>query len=125
MVIELEPDDGPVMVSVDYRIDPPEAGAFVRAIHHLRAIRMRDGAVRWGLFHDAADGAHYVETFLVESWAEYLRQRERMTMSDRAVRDRVYTFQRGPVPPPVSRMIYTPTPGEPDRSIPGDDSDRD
>jgi MFS family permease len=111
VVIELEPDDGPVMISVDYQIEPGDAEAFVRAIHALRAIRLRDGAIRWGLFHDAADEAHYVENFLVESWAEYLRQRERMTMSDREVRDRVYQYQRGSIPPPVSRMIYTPTSG--------------
>jgi len=109
VVIELDPDEGPVMVSVDYQIDAAEADAFVGAIHDLRAIRLRDGAVRWGLFHDAADESHYVETFLVESWAEYLRQRERMTMTDRDVRDRVYRYQRGSIPPPVSRMIYVPT----------------
>jgi MFS family permease len=109
VVIELDPDEGPVMVSVDYAIEVADTLAFVSAIHDLRAIRLRDGAVRWGLFHDAADESHYVETFLVESWAEYLRQRERMTVSDRDVRDRVYAFQRGPIPPPVSRMIYVPT----------------
>jgi MFS family permease len=114
VVIELEPDDGPVMISVDYQIEPGDADAFVRAIHQLRAIRLRDGAMRWGLFHDAADEAHYVENFLVESWAEYLRQRERMTMNDREVRDRVYQYQRGSIPPPVSRMIYTPTSGASD-----------
>jgi MFS family permease len=109
VVIELGPDDGPVMITVDYRIDPADAAGFVRAVHDMRAIRLRDGAVRWGLYQDSADKAHYVETFLVESWAEYLRQRERMTVSDRAVRDRIYALLRGPVPPPVSRMIYTPT----------------
>jgi hypothetical protein len=109
VVIELDPDTGPVMISVDYEVDPADADAFIAAIHDLRAIRLRDGAMRWGLFHDAANGRHYLETFLVESWAEYLRQRERLTMSDREVRDRVYAFQRGPIPPPVSRMIYTPT----------------
>ena len=50
-----------------------------------------------------------VETFVVESWAEYLRQRERMTMTDRDVRDQVYRYQRGTIPPPVSRMVYVPT----------------
>jgi len=109
VVIELDPDTGPVMISVDYEVDPADADAFIAAIHDLRAIRLRDGAMRWGLFHDAANGRHYLETFLVESWAEYLRQRERLTMSDREVRDRVYGYQRGPIPPPVSRMIYTPT----------------
>jgi len=109
VVIELEPEDGPIMISVDYTIDPADADAFAKAIHDLRAIRLRDGAMRWGLFRDAANPAHYVETFLVESWAEYLRQRERLTMRDLAARERVYSFQRGEIPPPVSRMIYTPT----------------
>ena len=45
------------------------------------------------------------------SFNQRLRQRERMTMSDREVRDRVYQYQRGSIPPPVSRMIYTPTSG--------------
>jgi MFS family permease len=109
VVIELDPDTGPVMISVSYEIDPGDEDGFVAAIHDLRAIRLRDGAMRWGLFRDSADARRYVETFLVESWAEYLRQRERLTMSDREVRDRVYAYQRGPIPPPVSRMIYTPT----------------
>jgi hypothetical protein len=109
VVIELDPDTGPVMISVSYEIDPADEDGFVAAIHDLRAIRLRDGAMRWGLFRDSADERRYVETFLVESWAEYLRQRERLTMSDREVRDRVYAYQRGPIPPPVSRMIYTPT----------------
>lgn len=109
VVIELDPDTGPVMISVSYEIDPGDEDGFLSAIHHLRAIRLRDGAMRWGLFRDSADERHFVETFLVESWTEYLRQRERLTMSDREVRDRVYAFQRGPIPPPVSRMIYTPT----------------
>lgn len=109
VVIDFELDDGPVMISVDYEIDVAEAEAFTRAINALRAIRMRDGAIRWGLFRDAVDARRYTETFLVESWAEYLRQRERMTMSDRAVRDRVYSYQRGLIPPPVSRKVYVPT----------------
>jgi hypothetical protein len=55
-----------------------------------------------------------VENFLVESWAEYLRQRERMTVSDLAVRDKVAAFQRSGEPT-ISRMVYTPAPGERER----------
>ncbi len=118
VVIEPKPDDGPVMISIDYTIDPAEAAGFVRAIQELRPIRLRDGAMRWAAFRDAANPAHYVETFLVESWAEYLRQRERMTVSDQQVRARVYAFQRGPLPPPVSRMIYAST-----ATTPGNEGD--
>ena len=59
-----------------------------------------------GLFKDPVDPARYVENFLVESWAEYLRQRERMTVHDLGARDRVYAFQRGELPPPISRMVF-------------------
>jgi predicted MFS family arabinose efflux permease len=109
VVIELRPEEGPVLVSIDYRIEPAEADAFRAAIDEIRHIRLRDGAVRWGLFKDPVDPARYVETFLVESWAEYLRQRERMTVNDLGARDRVYAFQRGEVPPPISRMVYAST----------------
>ena len=49
----------------------------------MRRIRRRDGAIRWGLFEDAATPGRYIETFVVESWAEHLRQHERVTISDR------------------------------------------
>jgi MFS family permease len=111
VLIELEPEDGPLLISVEYRIDPAEVEAFVKAIHDLKTIRLRDGGMRWGLFADAANPARYVETFLVGSWAEYLRQRERLTVSDLGVRDRVQAFQQGTDPPSVSRMVYVPTSG--------------
>ena len=110
VIVEPQPEEGPVLVSIEYRIDPPAAAEFRAVMHGLKTIRLRDGAMRWGLFADPVDPARYVETFLVESWAEYLRQRERMTISDLTARDRAYSFQRGEVPPPISRMIYAPTP---------------
>jgi MFS family permease len=109
VVIELTPEDGPVLISVRYQIDPADEKQFLGAVHELRPIRLRDGAMRWGLFKDAADPTRYVETFLVESWAEYLRQRERLTVSDLAVRSKAYAFHRGEGRPRVSRMIYAPT----------------
>lgn len=109
MVVELQPEAGPVLISLRYRIDPAQEEEFVAAIHELKSIRLRDGAMRWGLFRDAADPTRYVETFLVESWAEYLRQRERLTVSDLAVRSKVYSFHKGEGRPRVSRMVYTPT----------------
>ncbi len=104
--IEAHPDDGPVRVSVDYRIRPEDYQRFTHAIHALRDIRMRDGAFRWGVFQDLADPGHLNETFLIESWIEYLRQRERFTASDLAARDKVWSFQVGEEPPKISHMIY-------------------
>jgi MFS family permease len=120
VLMELEPEDGPLLISVEYRIDPDEVEEFVKAIHDLKTIRLRDGAMRWGLFADASNPARFVETFLVESWAEYLRSRERLTVSDLQVRDRVQAFQQGESPPAVSRMVYIPTSPTPSGAKPSD-----
>jgi MFS family permease len=103
---EPNPTDGPVRVSVRYCIDPEEYDGFTRAIHKMRDVRLRDGAFRWGVFQDVNDPSHMDETFLVESWIEYLRQRERFTASDRQIRDAVWSFHKSEQPPRVSHMIY-------------------
>ncbi len=106
VVIEPRPDDGPVLVTIEYRIRPQDYDAFTRAIHQLRSIRMRDGAIRWGVFQDTAQPQRFIETFIVDSWLEFLRVRERLTASDRSIRDRVRHFQQGDAEPLVSYMIY-------------------
>jgi MFS family permease len=106
LVVELQPNDGPVRVLIDYRIRPDDYDAFTRAIHKLRDVRLRDGAIRWGVFQDLTDPQHLNETFIVESWIEYLRQRERFTASDLEIRDKVRSFHQGEEAPAVSHMIY-------------------
>ncbi|MDF5726776.1 MAG: MFS transporter [Rhizonema sp. PD38] len=106
VVIEFQPEEGPVLVTVEYNIDPVEAEAFVEKIHHLRSVRLRDGAIRWGIYHDTAYPTRYLETFVVESWLEHLRQHERVTVEDRAIRAQVFSFHQGSETPIVSHMIY-------------------
>lgn len=106
VAIEPRPEDGPVLVSITYCIRESDYDEFTRAIHKMRDVRMRDGAIRWGVFQDTADPTRMVETFVVESWIEYLRQRERLTTSDRMTRDRVLSFHQGGSPPKASHMIY-------------------
>jgi MFS family permease len=101
----LELERGPVLVTVEYRINPARAGEFQDAICPLRAARLRDGAFRWDLFQDAADPARIVEVFLVESWVEHLRQHERVTVDDRQVEEAVRAFQVGGAPPVVKHHI--------------------
>jgi MFS family permease len=110
---EREDSEGPVRVSVDYHIDPRDYAPFTKAIHQLRDVRLRDGAIRWGVYQDAADPGHMNETFVTESWLEYLRQRERFTASDRQILERVWSFQRGNEPPRISHMFYAKEVGNP------------
>ena len=47
-------------------------------------IRRRDGA-SWWVFRDLEHADVFLETFLVTSWAEHVRQHERFTRGDRDV----------------------------------------
>ncbi len=106
-VIEPHPDRGPVMVTVEYIVKPHNAGKFTEAIHALGKIRRRDGAVQWGVFRDVSDPELFVETFFVESWAEHLRQHERVTVSDREAEVKVQSYHEGPNLPKVAHLIYS------------------
>ncbi len=94
----LEPDHGPVLVTIEYRVDPARSQEFLVAMEELARTRRRDGAVEWGVFQDIADPRHWIETFVVESWVEHLRQHERVTVQDRAVQERVYALVDGGEP---------------------------
>jgi MFS family permease len=100
-----DPERGPVMVLVEYDVDPAERSAFALAMRELGRIRLRDGAIRWGIFQDAAAPNRHVESFLVENWAEHMRQHERATLADREVADRVRGFHRGAKPPAATHWL--------------------
>jgi hypothetical protein len=106
VAIEPEMTDGPVRILIDYLVDPEDYNAFVHAVHELKDVRLRDGAIRWGIFQDANDPRRLNETFVMESWIDYLRQRERFTASDRTISDRVVSLHRGAEPPRITHTIY-------------------
>jgi len=112
VAIEPSHEDGPVLVSIEYRVRDEDYAEFTHAIHQLRTVRMRDGAIRWGVFRDTAAPDRVIETFVVESWLEFLRERERMTKSDRAILDRARSFHRAEGIPVASFMIYAREAGE-------------
>jgi MFS family permease len=106
LAIEPELSDGPVRILIDYDVASDDYNAFVFAIHEMKDVRLRDGAIRWGIFQDVDDPRRLTESFIMESWIDYLRQRERFTASDRTISDRVVSFHRGEEPPRVTHTIY-------------------
>lgn len=87
-------NSGPVMVTVEYHVDSMNREAFLTAIDRLASERKRDGAYAWGVFEDTAKPGRFVETFLVESWLEHLRQHKRVTKADRRIEDQVHSLAR-------------------------------
>ena len=100
------PDAGPVLVTIEYLIDPALAREFIAAMQGLKELRRRDGAYRWGLFSDPANPRRFLETFVVETWAEHMRQHERVTMADKEIEDMARRFHTGKNPPVVSHLVY-------------------
>jgi hypothetical protein len=97
IVKDLRPefDEGPVLVTVEYRVNRDRTEEFLEAIHEYGRVRRRDGVYRWGAYRDLEDADRYVETFLIRSWAEHLRQHERSTKADRQVEERLRIYVTG------------------------------
>ncbi len=104
-VIPLEPQEGPVMVTVEYLIEPAQAEAFHAVMQETRRARLRQGALSWGLFRDTAQPGRYIEYFLDESWVEHQRRLERFTAGDVELRQRRAAFHQGSESPRVQRYI--------------------
>jgi len=98
-IVNLEPadDDGPVLVTVAYRV-PQEAHAeFVAMMRSVERDRRRSGAHQWGLFRDLADTDRFVETFEVDTWGEHLRQHQRRTRTADVMLQRAREYVVGDV----------------------------
>jgi MFS family permease len=75
------PADGPVLVTVAYEVPGEDVHSFAEAMRLVERHRRRTGAFRWGLFRDLANPHQFIETFVVESWGEHLRQHRRTTVN--------------------------------------------
>lgn len=102
---DVEHDRGPVLVAIEYRVDPARVLDFFAAMQGMRRIRRRDGAIHWGLYEDVAEPGLVMETFTAESWLEHLRQHDRVTNADRVQQDDIRAFQIGDTPPLVRHMV--------------------
>ena len=83
-----EPDSGPVLVTIEYRIVGRRRAEFVAAMQEVGEMRRRNGAYFWDLFHDSANPNRFIESFMDESWVEHLRQHERVSVADREIQQR-------------------------------------
>jgi MFS family permease len=100
-------DQGPVLVTVEYRVDAPHSQAFLQEMSKYERVRRRDGASRWGIYRDLERADVYVETFVVVSWAEHLRQHERLTRGDGEIEKNIRSHTSGE--PIVRHLIHAAT----------------
>ncbi|MGM1061724.1 MFS transporter [Saccharothrix sp. Mg75] len=96
---------GPVLVTAEWRVPAERAAAFTEAMRKVGRSRRRTGATQWGLFRDSEDPELHLETFVVETWHEHLRQHlERGTAVDLAVEAAARELATGP--PRVRHLLW-------------------
>jgi MFS family permease len=96
-------DEGPILLTVEYQIDPTDRTPFLAVIHEIGLERKRDGAYAWGVFQDAEVSGRIVETFLIHSLLELKHLRTRVTVADRMIEDQARAFLREP--PKVTFLV--------------------
>ncbi|SFS20070.1 Predicted arabinose efflux permease, MFS family [Dyella sp. OK004] len=79
---EIAQDRGPVLITVAYSVRPECRAEFLKALHELGRTRRRDGAIFWGIFQNIEQSEDFIESFVVPSWLEHLRQHERVSHDD-------------------------------------------
>jgi MFS family permease len=103
--VPIDPKAGPVLTTIEYLIDPARADEFRAVMQQSRRSRLRQGALSWELFRDAAVPGRFVEYIVDESWVEHLRRFARVTSDDLAWRERRLALHVGEAPPLVTRCI--------------------
>lgn len=85
--------DGPVTVTRVYSVRPERQEEFQVAMKELARARRRTGAYRHQLLQDGSAPETFVESYIVPSWAEYVRQEEeRISARDRELEEGVCTI---------------------------------
>ena len=105
---QIDPDDGPVMVMIEYQVEPADWQAFRVAAEKLKRLRLRDGALRAGVFSDVANPMQITEFFYVATWGEHQRQHHRFTREDQVVEAQVRQFHAGPGEPRITHFLAFP-----------------
>ncbi|ABD04830.1 conserved hypothetical protein [Rhodopseudomonas palustris HaA2] len=106
--LALTPRSGPLVVEIEYRVDPDDARAFHGVMQQVQLSRQRNGAYGWSIARDIADPELWTERYHCPTWLDYLRQRNRSTQDDRNLHQRAMAFHRGADPIRVRRMLERP-----------------
>jgi MFS family permease len=99
---------GPIVVEIEYRVDPRKAREFYRTMQEVQLSRQRNGAYGWSLARELADRELWTERYHCPTWLDYLRQRNRPTQSERLLQERALQFHLGPEAVRIRRMLERP-----------------
>lgn len=89
---------GPIVIEIDYRVNPDDARQFYDTMLKLQSARARNGAFEWSIARDISDQALWTERYHYPTWGDYLRQRTRVTIGDRELQAAADAFHTPTAP---------------------------
>jgi hypothetical protein len=99
---------GPIVIEIEYRVDPAEARQFYEVMQKLQSVRLRNGGFDWSIARDIADPALWTERYHLPTWGDYLRLRSRFTQADRELQARADAFHASDAGVRVRRRLERP-----------------
>ncbi|HEY0960215.1 MAG TPA: MFS transporter [Novosphingobium sp.] len=85
---------GPIVIEVEYDVDPDRAREFYDVMMKVQRARNRIGAFDWSISRDIADPALWIERYHCPTWGDYLRMRSRYTQTEFEVQEMADSYNR-------------------------------
>jgi hypothetical protein len=108
VALAITPRSGPIVIEIDYRVDPADARQFYDVMLKLQRARQRNGAFEWSLARDLADLALWTERYHLPTWLDYCRLRSRFTHADRALQEAADAFNQERTARRIRRRLERP-----------------
>lgn len=99
---------GPVIIEVEYDVDPERARDFYSVMMKMQSMRKRIGAFQWSISRDVGDPALWTERYYCPTWGDYLRMRDRYTQADFDIQAAADAFNRSGQGRRVRRRLERP-----------------
>lgn len=99
---------GPVVVEVEYDVDPDRARDFYEVMIKMERVRKRIGGFDWSVSRDIANPAIWIEHYHCPTWGDYLRMRDRYTQADFDLQELADSYNRAGQGRRVRRRLERP-----------------
>jgi MFS family permease len=109
-VIGAEDADSPALVVVAYEVQEDAEEDFLLALRLVGRARRRTGATDWSVYRDADRDHRYIETFVLPSWDEHVRQHQRRTITDFELQEDLRRYLKPGTRPAAKHFVAPPEP---------------
>ena len=99
---------GPVVIEVEYDVDPDRAREFYGVMMKMQGVRKRIGGFQWSIARDVENPAIWTERYHCPTWGDYLRMRDRYTQPDFVIQAEADAYNRSQHGRRVRRMLERP-----------------